>query len=53
MPAYCYNLPTYCYNLLIGTGIVLTGRVIMHAGSFTTIVYNDTTLAGSYILYAV
>ena len=46
-------MPAYCYNLLIDTAIVLTGTVIMHAGTFTTLVDNDTMLAGSYNLYAV
>ena len=45
-------MPADCYNLLIDSAIVLTGIVIMHAGTFTTLADNDSMLAGSYNLYA-
>ena len=59
-------MPADCYNLLTHTLIVLTGIVIMHAGTFNTLVDydimlfdndtmladNDTMRAGSYNFFA-
>ena len=47
-----YTMPAYYYNLLIDIDIVLTGTVIIHADTFTTLVDNDNMLARSYNLYA-